>query len=300
MKDIAITIITVDRTPRQNYLPTTIRNFIRGGVFTSPRFHSLHIADSGGHKGWPDRELAGLITLVDPPYPRRWIRAGAPVTGGQDVGQGLPRGAGRSRPLAPLAALTDPVGPGPVAYVYRTPVPRVACVNGSAALDAGTATDAAWILFCEDDLDVCGDFLDSVGRWLDLYGAPAYHVFPFGAAYPQVKDAAQRLQFIWEYPVGAFYGTQCVALRRAEAQSLADHWRTNPIVCDVHSPSAFDLMLAEWHQQKFPEQPYLLASAPSFVQHIGRESVATDIAQTHQFLSWPGPFWTFDPEVVRT
>jgi len=267
MNDIAITIITVDRTPRRNYLGQTAANFIRGGVFDSPRFHSLHIADSGGHEGWPDRGVERLLTLVGPKYPYRWIRS---------------TGASHS------------------AYVYRTATARTACVNASAALDAGMATDAQWILFCEDDLDVCGDFLDSVGRWLDIYGDPKYHVFPFGAAYPQVKDAAQRLEFFWEYPVTKFYGTQCFAIRRPEAQSLSDYWRVTPKVVGVHSPGAFDLMLAEWHQQKFPEQPYLLASAPSFVQHIGRDSVATGVANTHQFLSWPGPFWTFDPEVVRT
>jgi len=166
-------------------------------------------------------------------------------------------------------------------------------------MDAAVACGAPWVLFCEDDLDVCGEFLDSVGRWLDEFAFPEYHAFPFGAAYPQVYQEARRGQFVWRYPVGAFYGTQCVALRRDDAARLANYWRTEPEVCDVWSPSAFDLMLADWHRKTYPEQPHLLASAPSFVQHIGRDSIATSKKQTHQFESWPGIFWVYEPGVVR-
>lgn len=289
MHDIAVTIITIDRTPRQNYLPETLENFVRGGVFDSLRFHSLHIADSGGHEGWPDRALQSVAI--------RYTAQHAPAA---HVTHNLPPHAqlweeGRS----PAREAPGPFYDACSVYVYRAAAPRTACVNGATALDAGIATGAPWILFCEDDLDVCAEFLDSVGRWLDEYADPRYHVFPFGAAYPQVREAAQRLQFTWEYPTGAFYGTQCVALRRTDAIGLANYWRTEPEVCDVYSPSAFDLMLADWHRKTFPEQPYLLASAPSFVQHLGRDSIATNLKQTHYFTSWPGRLWMFEPGVVR-
>lgn len=295
MHDIALVMITMDRTPRTNYLRQTLENFKRGGMFQSDRFHSLHISDTGvvvEGQQWPDDGVPAWLVIRELGHPhtaalRDRVLGGAVSTQAQARSGHLP---GATAPSTP------PIGE---VFLYRTPVPRTACVNGASAMDAGVASGAPWVLFCEDDLDVCGDFLESVGNWLDEFADPAFKVFPFGAAYPQVKDAARRLEFSWRYPVGAFYGTQCIAMRRAEAQSLADYWRTEPEVNDTVSTSAFDLMLADWHKREFPEQPYLLASAPSFVQHIGRESVATNLAKTHTFTSWPGPFWAYRKGIVR-
>lgn len=260
--DIAVTMMTMDRTPRTNYLTETLENFTRAGGFTSPRFHSLHIVDSGSppESQWPDR---GILNI---PY--------------MD------------------SAKADFAFP-PRVFVHRSKTRRAACLNAAAALEAGLKTRAPWILFCEDDLDFCGDFLDSVGRWLDLYGDPRYHIFAFGCAYPQVMTRTHQRAWTWEYPVNCFYGTQCFAIRREEAESLAAYWNTNPKVCDVYSPSAYDLMLQDWHRATYPDARVMLASAPSFVQHIGRDSIATSKEQTHTFPSWPGAFWAFDPEVVR-
>jgi len=164
-------------------------------------------------------------------------------------------------------------------------------------MDAGVATGAAWVMFCEDDIDFCGDFLESAGRWLDGF-MDGYHVAVFGANYPHVAVAAERLEFVWPYPQELFYGSQCVALRREDAASLANYWRRCPPVKGA-TDMAIDLMIADWNRIAHPEQPNFLASAPSFVQHMGRESYATDKEVTHKFKTWPGPFWVYEPGVVR-
>ena len=250
VRKFALSLVTVDRTPRPNYLAQTLRNFERGGIFKSSLFHSLSIADSGVGTHWPSPAL---------------IESGISLT---HVG------------------------------VCRTGARRPSSVNAATALAAGVATGCEWILFFEDDVDVCGDFLESVDRWLTAYAKPEYHVFPFGANYPHVQVAADNLEFVWEYDTHLFYGSQCFAIRADDARSLADYWSTNPEV-PGGTDMAIDIMVAQWHRLKFPTQPNFLASAPSFIQHIGRASYATTKEVTHTFASWPGPFWVFEPGVVR-
>lgn len=266
MRKFALSLITVDRHPRPNYLEQTLRNFERGGVFDSPLFHSLSIADSGVGTGWPDRALtfAGWQATVG--RQDLWHRAGGSLSRVQ---------------------------------VCRAAGTRPSAVNAAAALDAGIRTGCEWILFFEDDVDVCGDFLESVHRWISLYATPDYHVFPFGANYPHVQIAADKLEYTWEYDTHLFYGSQCFAIRATDARSLADYWHSNPEVPGA-TDMAIDIMVAQWHRIKFPAQPHFLASAPSFIQHIGRASYATTKEVTHKFQSWPGPFWSFEPGVVRT
>jgi hypothetical protein len=287
MQDIAVAIVTVDRTPRENYLARTLLNMRRAGVFASKRLHSVHVADSGGHEGWPDRAITEAQLEIR--------ESGQAVAAPLGV-----RGAGGVQALGPaedLGAAPSAGAPAGTVWVHRTPHRRPSCANGAAALDAAVDTGAEWVLFCEDDIDVCGDFLESVGNWLDTYMA-GYYVGVFGANYPHVAVAAARLEFVWEYPLGLFYGSQCIALRHADAALLADYWRTCPEV-KGGTDMAIDLMVADWHRIAHPDQPHLLASAPSFVQHIGRVSYATVKEVTHQFQTWPGPFWVFEPGVVR-
>lgn len=298
--DIAVTMMTMDRSPRTNYLPETLDNFARSGAFRSERFHTLHIVDSGSppESEWPDRGIIGFPYVAHRP---RIQEVGDLLYGSQrgDLlsGEGSTPGPVSASLLAPAPAGEEGLT-GPRVVVHRAETRRVACLNAAAALRAGLGTGAPWILFCEDDLDFCGEFMDSVGRWLDLYGDQQYKVFAFGCAYPQIVARTTQRAWTWEYPVKCFYGTQCFAIRREDAVSLAAYWNTNPIVCDVYSPSAYDLMLQDWHRLQHPALPVMLASAPSFVQHIGRDSIATSKTQTHTFASWQGKFWCFRPEVV--
>lgn len=269
--DIAIVLITMDRTPRgkENYLPTTLANFKRAGVFNSPRLHSFHVCDSGSPSGW-------LVSEVE------------------SVG------------LSGFLSL-------------HMDGNRLACENAGYALVTGGKTDTTWTLFCEDDLDLCADFLDSVGRWLDDHGtgptSDRYRVFTFGTPYPQVQWCAERGLTSWEYPVPNFYGTQCFAARREDALSLGTYLLSNPRVRGIYNPNAYDLMFHDWMANIYPTPddgytdptPYLfLASVPSFVQHVGRQSVCTGKDITHTFDSWPGPDWSYkskpvhDPHVTFT
>jgi hypothetical protein len=171
--------------------------------------------------------------------------------------------------------------------------------NAAIALDMGLLTGAPWILFCEDDLDFCGDFMDSVGRWLDDHADPAFHLFPFGAAYPQVAVRAAQGAWTWKYPVTAFYGFQCVAMRREDAILLSAFWHLCAERDEHRFREAIDMSVQDWHQSNYPDQKFFLASAPSFVQHIGRDSLATSKKETHTFETFPGKFWVYEEGVVR-
>lgn len=174
---------------------------------------------------------------------------------------------------------------------------RLACENAGHALICGGLSGAKWVLFLEDDIDVCKDFLGSVGRFLDKYGhMERFRLFAFGAAYDQVTQAARGGDDCWPYPIDAFYGTQAFALRAEDAVSLGRYIGSNPMIRGVNNSNAYDLMFHDWAHIKYPGCEFL-ASAPSFVQHIGRESVCTGKEETHRFESWPGREWTYQSAV---
>lgn len=189
-------------------------------------------------------------------------------------------------------------------YVNQPETPRNACENAGIALQFGGSIanerGLSWVLFCEDDLDFCGDFIGSVSRWLDDHGnvndprSSQYRLFAFGAAYPQVADAARKSPAgsAWHYPYRAFYGTQCFAIRPDDAISLGSYIASNPLIRGVRNPNAYDLMFHDWMDANYPDGAFL-ASVPSFVQHIGRQSICTGKEITHTFDSWPGREWSY-------
>lgn len=175
---------------------------------------------------------------------------------------------------------------------------RLACQNAGHALILGGLSGAPWVLFMEDDLDFCADFLGSVGRFLDKYGHDErYRLFAFGAAYDQISQAVRNGDDCWPYPIDAFYGTQCFAIRAADAVSLGNYISSNPPISTINNPDAYDLMFHAWAKNLYPGNCFL-ASAPSFVQHIGRQSICTGKDETHRFESWPGREWTYQPKRV--
>lgn len=174
-----------------------------------------------------------------------------------------------------------------------SPKSRLACENAGHALICGGLTGAKWVLFLEDDIDVCANFLDSVGHFLDKYGhKERFRLFAFGAAYDQISQMRWQGYDHWVYPVNAFYGTQAFALRAEDAVSLGLYIGSNPMIRGVYNPNAYDLMFHDWAQVNHPGCEFL-ASAPSFVEHIGRESVCTGKKETHRFESWPGREWSY-------
>lgn len=176
------------------------------------------------------------------------------------------------------------------------------CENAGRALLLGALSGALWVLYLEDDIDVCADFLDGVGAWLDEHAGPAeadpYRVFAFGAAYtPQIEAAIARGLAAWPYPTDAFYGTQAVALRATDARSLSEYWQSNPRVRGVTAPGQYDLMLQDWLRNRYLDGR-ILASAPSHVQHTGRVSTLRPADSPYEppvFESWRGREWRYTP-----
>jgi hypothetical protein len=253
--DIAVVMITIDRTPfgKENYLPQTLANLRRSGLWGSPRLHSFHLVDGGSRVGWAQDIVseAGGMFSIEP-------------------------------------------------FIHTSPSSSrlLACENAGRALILGSLTSAPWVLFCEDDIDVCARFLDSVGVWLDVHGHGShndhYRLFAFGAAYDQTLQAYRRNLDSWDYPVSAFYGTQCFAVRSKDAASLGQYISTNPpINGTARNPNAYDLMIHAWANLTYPGCSFL-ASAPNFVEHIGRQSICTGRDETHRFPSWQGREWTYE------
>jgi hypothetical protein len=136
-----------------------------------------------------------------------------------------------------------------------------------------------WVICLEDDIAVCDGWLERVDKWLEQEARPGRRVYTFYAPYPhEIRDAINNGETCWEYPIKNFYGTQCLAFRRADALSAGEFLRDVWISGQAQGKpmaTAFDISLHHWSREKYPEIQYFLASAPSFVEHIGEESVLT-------------------------
>jgi hypothetical protein len=242
MRDIAAVMVTMDRSPGENYLGNTLANLERSDLFTSGRLCSFVTCDS----------LSG-----------NWAR--------EQIGE-LAHGKHY------LVSL-DVIDPG-----ERI----VANINVSTALEAGYRYKSKWVLFLEDDIDVCANFFDSVGLWLDQHADEKYKVYAFGAAYPDVATQYDKGLSSWEYPVRAYYGTQCFAVQGDDALSLANYI-SGHVYDKEPDGTAWDLLMHDWAgvDQMF------LASCPSFVQHIGTSSIIRPRNNVHTFDSWPGRDWSY-------
>jgi hypothetical protein len=169
-------------------------------------------------------------------------------------------------------------------------------LNAAAALEMGANTQADWILFCEDDLDVCDDFIEGIAAWLERYQCDDLRLYAFGstAADPDYKPGLGKLA------VTSFFGTTCYALRRADARLMADYVRSNPLYTGGRFegtgdgvPVAHDLHFHQWHAKFYPDVKHVAFSNPSFVQHIGLESGISNRTHEITYKSWPGREWRY-------
>jgi hypothetical protein len=71
-RDIAVTMLTCDRSPLKNYLSATLDNFKHGGVFSSPRLHSFTLVCTDGAQVWPPKEVIRDRIALDIPLERRF------------------------------------------------------------------------------------------------------------------------------------------------------------------------------------------------------------------------------------
>ncbi len=260
MSHLALVMPTVDRRrmDSQNYLRATLENLRRSGMLKSRRLHSVHLVDSGGAPGWPESELEG----------HDWVDLATHATDSP-----------------------DPY----LVRVHRAPVgtTRTANMNAAATMRTGAASGAPWVLFLEDDVDVCADFVGSVARWLDDNADEEVRLHTFASTWPGVQLAARKGEAV--VPMHAptcFYGTVCLALRAEDALSVADWLERNPYYKGTQR--SYDLLLPRWLGEAHPTRMTMSASAPSFVQHLGDESaVSPGRKKVFEFPSWPGRDWMY-------
>lgn len=175
---------------------------------------------------------------------------------------------------------------------HHFPAQKLTPNQNAVALMQGVAeVDCDWVLFMEDDISFCDDFLGSVDRWLSEHGNQN-RVFTFYTPYREVDNAFKGGQSSWGYQVEKFYGTQCLAMRPQDALSAAK--ALDRIAKTWHSTKGYDLLLKAWAKEQGIRS--FLASAPSFVQHIGTESSISS-ARFHACSSFQGPDWSYKGKV---
>lgn len=143
-------------------------------------------------------------------------------------------------------------------------------INAGRALLVGSELGADWVIFVEDDIVVCADFLDGVAAFIEKHANEKYRAVTFYTPYREVEHAKKRNEPFWEYPVKAFYGTQCLAFRTKDAESLGRYLLLD-LKFEQNTPS-YDLIMKEWMYHHHPDNPYFQATVPCYAQHVGEES----------------------------
>ena len=161
-------------------------------------------------------------------------------------------------------------------------------INAGRAMMIGADTDCDWVIFCEDDITVCKNFLKGAAAWLEKYAAEQYRVVALYCPYMEVTWNQEQGEPYWEYPVQSFYGTQCIAVRRGDAERIGHY-----VLSEKNFEQAgqgYDLIMKAWHKETYPDLQVLQASVPSFVQHIGEDSFINP-GRFHACKSFPGNDW---------
>lgn len=135
--------------------------------------------------------------------------------------------------------------------------------NGSKCLLESAKSEVDWVMFIEDDIEVCSNFIKTVDSWLQKNAREDVYAYTMAAAYPEnLKAAGLAGQDFWEYPIEAFYGIQCFLLRRDHARMFGEYLAQAP------GGQYNDMHLKDWLASE--GQRILLTPAPhSFIQHIG-------------------------------
>lgn len=188
-------------------------------------------------------------------------------------------------------SLTRARGTWPVTSLYGRQG-QSAPTTAIQALESAIGHEAEWIIWLEDDVLVCGAFLESVDGWLTDHATPDYRLYALYCPYPEVRRAWQAHATSWRYPLAAFYGSQALVLRREDVRSLityfwASPWREAP------SSQGFDLCLRDWHRQVYPGLDAMLATVPCLVNHVGHVSALGHDAVFHTAPAWGGEDWSY-------
>lgn len=161
--------------------------------------------------------------------------------------------------------------------------------NAAEGLRMAVMYEPEWIIFLEDDIEVCGSFLESVDAWLTENATVWVPVYPLCAAYG--KNAGRnREDKAWKYGLGGFYGTQAYAIPARYAVDLANYLETQAFY--RNQTNGHDLLLKDWVLSRFPNCTHLLAPGMDFVQHVGRES-SLHPGRFHVYPHFGGSNWTY-------
>lgn len=135
--------------------------------------------------------------------------------------------------------------------------------NGARCLLESSKHESEWVMFIEDDIEVCSSFLKRVNNWLINNAKENVYAYTMCAAYPEnLSAAASAGQEYWEYPVEAFYGIQCFVMKTKHARSFGEY------LLEAPGGQYNDMHLKDWLVKQ--GQKVLYTPAPhSFVQHIG-------------------------------
>lgn len=263
-----IVIGTLNRTPQKNYLGETLQALRRSGLWDSPVPFRMDIVDSGSHEAHE--------------YLREQVNPNVPtgLTSHQLLMHTVPAYE-LDEQQQPQFALVDKTH----GHVRRSR-------NGNAleCLRIGIASGAPWILFIEDDVDVCKDILGSIDRWLARHARRDRHLYTFATPYKMVCQAYEQGHTQWDFPVKGFYGNQALAFTRRDAISAHDYITKRLKTWDTGQ--GFDLLLKEWAFNTFKSE-FFLSSVPSFVQHMGQES-SLHFGRFHQVSGFAGHDWSYE------
>lgn len=177
-----------------------------------------------------------------------------------------PRPGGASYLAGTLASLRRSGWPPDLPVWIIDGAGRTRNENGLRCLEVGVAEAGAdgWVLFLEDDLEVCDGFLWRVDQWLDLHARPATAPLALYSFYCPYGRSIQAASGCWDYPLTWFNGCQALALRAAHARDAILDIR--PRLAGWDGPGGFDRLLSAWLQTSGGS---LYASNPSLVQHVG-------------------------------
>jgi len=164
----------------------------------------------------------------------------------------------------------------PGAHIHAPEVRRTPNMNGIAPIALLDTIDADWIVLSEDDLEWCGDPIDSMARWLQDYARPDVSVYRFFALERQMLRLGPHVAAT---PLREQKGSQVIALRAEDARRFATwasahplDWRPKGAPFQDQPHAGFDKLVGYWALQDRPSTSFGLVSQPFFVRHIGLES----------------------------
>lgn len=253
-----IGVTSLDRSPKENYLKKTLENFDDSGIFKSRIPHEVHIFDSGS------RDIDYIPTC----YP---LEIHFPLQNEIDK----------------------------IRDIYNDPTRNQITLRQNMVCMATycSNTDADFVIMMEDDVETCGNFLESVDSWVEKNFKPnkdkLMPVVSFFTPRKQIVEKFKSGESIWRYQASKYYGRQCTMVRKKDCSSIAN-WFINYF---KGKSGGHDLVLQGWMINKFSRRTHLYASSPCFVQHIGRFSSFVDRKKDRLkpiSYSYQGKKWSYN------